>query len=247
MGDEDFIQRIAELIDEHPAIYYRIQLEDSRIPFHIVKRDMFNDAFCDVFASYNIALFDSVRRLIRYEKSLKAWLDIIEKIDDRETKNTLVMDYIQPVFEAACDLPNVFKDQLVRGCVKLASVAKDDYSYLCDGCRTNWFQTMEKVCSGSSLDLKMCDIVRNDLFENADAEHFRDIHGSGRHDLSVSLVAGSNQTFSFSNGLVVQTHTDAFDLGEELVVLDRHRRRVQNAYLRFGEYGDALYNDLSSD
>ncbi|MDO5790649.1 MAG: hypothetical protein Q4Q30_05255 [Eggerthella sp.] len=67
------------------------------------------------------------------------------------------------------------------------------------------------------------------------------------HDLSESLVGGSSQTISFSNGLVAQTYTDAFDLGEELVILDRHRRRIQNAYLRFGEYGDALYRDLLGD
>lgn len=243
----DFARSIARLIEAHPAIYYRIQLEDSHIPFHVVERDMFNDVFCDVFTSYNSALFDSVRCLIRYEKSLKAWLVITEKVADKEIRDTLVMDYVQPVFEAACDLPNVFKDQLVRGCVKLASAAKDNYSYLREKRRSGWFGEMEKVCANSSSGLELCNIVNDDLFKNADAEHFRDIHGSGIHDLSESLVGGSSQTISFSNGLVAQAYTDAFDLGEELVILDRHRRRIQNAYLRFGEYGDALYRDLLGD
>lgn len=53
----DFARSIARLIEAHPAIYYRIQLEDSHIPFHVVERDMFNDVFCDVFTSYNSALF----------------------------------------------------------------------------------------------------------------------------------------------------------------------------------------------
>lgn len=84
--------------------------------------------FCDVFASYNDALFDSVRLMIRYEKSLMAWQEIVSEIDDKEARDTLVMDYVHPVFVTARDLPNVFKDRLVRGCVKLATIAKGDYS-----------------------------------------------------------------------------------------------------------------------
>lgn len=36
-------------------------------------------------------------------------------------------------------------------------------------------------------------------------------------------------------------HIEVFDLGKELEVLDRQRRRIQKAYLLFGDYGDALY------
>ena len=151
-----------------------------------------------------VPFFDSVRRLIRYEKSLKAWLVITEKVADKEIRDTLVMDYVQLVFEAACDLPNVFKDQLVRGCVKLASAAKGNYSCLREKRRSGWFGEMEKVCANSSSGLELCNIVNDDLFKNADAGHFRDIHGSGMHDLSESLVGGSSQTISFSNGLVAQ-------------------------------------------
>ena len=83
--------------------------------------------FCDIFASYNDALFDSVRLMIRYEKSLKAWSEIIAGVDDKVLRDTLVMDYVHPVFVTACDLPNVFKDRLVRGCVKLATIAEGGY------------------------------------------------------------------------------------------------------------------------
>lgn len=107
-----------------------MKLDGSRILFHTVKRDFFSNAFLDVFASYNIALFDSVRLMIRYEKSLKAWKEIVSEVCEKDLKETLIMDYVNPVFVAACDLPNVFKDQLVRGCVKLATSAKGDFSYL---------------------------------------------------------------------------------------------------------------------
>lgn len=39
----------------------------------------------------------------------------------------------------------------------------------------------------------------------------------------------------------LQTYVKPFDLGKELEVLDRQRRRIQKAYLLFGDYGDALY------
>ena len=39
----------------------------------------------------------------------------------------------------------------------------------------------------------------------------------------------------------MQTYSEAFDLAKELEILDRHRYRIQKAYLLFGDYGDALY------
>lgn len=35
--------------------------------------------------------------------------------------------------------------------------------------------------------------------------------------------------------------------GKELEVLDRQRRRIQKAYLLFGDYGDALYEGRSGN
>ena len=129
MASDSLAQTISKLVQIHPTLYYPIKLNDSHIPLHTVKRDFFNDVFCSTFASYNDALFDPVRLMIRYEKSLMAWREIVSEIDDKEVRDTLVMDYVHPVFVTACDLPNVFKDRLVRGCVKLATIAEGDYSY----------------------------------------------------------------------------------------------------------------------
>ena len=246
MDDDGFAEAIAGLVERHPALYYRMKLEDSHIPLHVVERDFFGDTFLEVFRQYNNALFDSVRLMIRYEKSLKAWGEIVAGIDDKVLRDTLVMDYVHPVFMVACDLPNVFKDQLVRGCVKLATVAKGDYSYLRDG-RPRWFDVMKDVCADTSLGMQLCDIVTGDLFEDADAVHFRELHGSGMHDLSQSLVSGLEQTVSVTDCIAMQTYVKPFDLGKELEVLDRQRRRIQKAYLLFGDYGDALYEGHSGN
>ena len=246
MNEDGFAEAIAGLVERHPVLCYQMKLEDSHIPLHVVKRDFFGDTFLEVFWQYNNALFDSVRLMIRYEKSLKAWRQIVAGVDDKVLRNTLVMDYVHPVFMAACDLPNVFKDQLVRGCVKLATVAKGDYSYLRDG-RPRWFDVMNDVCADTSLGVQLCDIVDGDLFEGADATHFRDLHGSCMHDLSQSLVSGFEQTVSAANCITMQTYIKPFDLGKELEVLDRQRRRIQKAYLLFGDYGDALYEGRSGN
>lgn len=238
--DDDFVEAIAGLVGQHPMLYYRMELEGSHIQLHDVKRAFFGNAFLEVFRQYNNALFDSVRLLIRYEKSLMAWREIAEEVDRGLLKDTLIMDYVHPVFTVACDLPNVFKDQLVRGCVKLAMVRRGDYSYLREG-RHRWFDEMKDVCADTPLGAQLCDVVDSDLFKCADAMHFRKLHGSGMHDLSQSLAGGLNQTVSPIDGVAMQTYSEAFDLAKELEILDRQRYRIQKAYLLFGDYGDALY------
>lgn len=172
--------------------------------------------------------------------------EIVAGVDDKVLRDTLVMDYVHPVFMAACDLPNVFKDQLVRECVKLATVAKGDYSYLQKG-RWDWYGAMRKACVDVPLGGKLRDIVDGDLYRGADATHFRELHGSGMHDLSQSLVSGLEQTVSVANCITMQTYIGAFDLGKELEALDRQRHRIQKAYLLFGDYGDALHEGQSGN
>lgn len=243
MASDSLARAISRFVEIHPALYYPIKLNDSHISHHTVKRDFINDVFCGTFASYNDALFDSVRLMIRYEKSLMAWREIISEIDDKEVGDTLVMDYVHPVFVTACDLPNVFKDQLVRGCVKLATIAEGDYSYLRKS-RCSWFNVMSTACTNSPLGKQLYDIIDKDLYKSADATHFRKLHGSGMHDLSQTLVAGSSQIASSADGLTMQVIIEAFDLDKELEVLDRQRLKIQDAYLLFGKYGDALYEGL---
>ena len=242
-SDDDFAVTIAALVAKHPSLYYPIRLEDSHVPCHAVRHDIFNDVFCDVFDSYNSALFDCVRLIIRYEKSLAAWRPIVDEVDDKVTRDTLIMDYVQPAFTVLCDLPNMFKDRLVRGCVKLASVSKGDYSYLSDD-RRNWFKSMEEVCGDAELGRQMNDLVDGDLYKVDDAKHFIDIHGAGMHDLLPTLVSGTGVTMSPAKGVVILTYNAEFDLGKELEIVDRHRRRIQDAYMLFGRYGDALYDEL---
>ena len=70
---------------------------------------------------------------------------------------------------------SVFKDRLVRGCVKLATIAEGDYSYLRKS-RCNWFDAMSTVCTNSPLGKQLRDIVDKDLYKDADAAHFRKLH-----------------------------------------------------------------------
>lgn len=234
---------IAELIGKHPALYYPMRLEDSHVSCHGAKHDFSNDTFCDVFNSYNCSLFECVRLMVRYEKSLSAWQAIIDEVDDGVIRDTLMMDYVHPTFTVLCDLPNVFKDRLARGCVKLASVSKGDRSYLNEH-RRNWFQEMEKVCLDTDIGCRMWEVVNGDLYKENDAKHFLDIHGAGMHDLLPTLVSGTGIVLSPVDGVILQAYSPSFDLGKELKIVDRHRRRIQTAYMLFGQYGNALYDEL---
>lgn len=60
----------ASALSRHPALYYSTKLENSHIPAHRDMKSFFGDPFTDTFNAYNVALFDSVREMIRYEKSL---------------------------------------------------------------------------------------------------------------------------------------------------------------------------------
>ena len=183
---------------------------------------------------------------------MKAWHEIVSDIDDEsaELKDTLIMDYVYPVFIMACNIPNTFKDQLIRGCTKIALLAKNNASCNMEienekrGNRRAWHDQMKEVCSGSPLGDRLCEIVANDLYSSDDAAHFRRIHGLVNHDVSQSLVSGLIEMREMGNGLTVQAYEGPFNLGEELGRIDRHRYRLQNAYVLFGEYRDVLYEEM---
>lgn len=202
--------------------------------------------------TYNAALFDSVRQMIRYEKSLSAWSTIVSDIDSKDVRNTLIMDYVYPVFRFLADIPNVFKDQLVRACVKLAAVSKGDYSLVSidavkDGApRCDWYKELRKNCSDTSLGNQLITIINEDLFKHPDAKHFREFHGNTAHDLTPTLVSGVNQSYSVGDAVSIQSHTAPIELLNELTIIDRHRLRIQNAYVLFGDYATALQRDYES-
>ena len=244
--------QIATALSRHPALYYSTQLENSHIPAHRYMASFFGDPFTDTFNAYNVALFDSVRQMIRYEKSLSAWSTIVADIDSKDVRNTLIMDYIYPVFRFLSDIPNIFKDQLVRACVKLATISKGDYSLVQidtakDGApRCNWFKKLQNSCSDTALGNQLIAIINQDLFEHPDAKHFRKLHGHSAHDLTPTLVSGINQSYSAGDAVSIQTYTAPIDLPKELAIVDRHRLRIQNAYALFGKYATELQRNYKS-
>lgn len=244
--------QIAAALSKHPVLYYSAQLENSHIPAHRDMKSFFGVPFTDTFNAYNVALFDSVRQMIRYEKSLSIWSTIVTDIDSKDVRNTLIMDYIYPVFRFLSDIPNVFKDQLVRACAKLATICKGDYSLVQintakDGApRCNWFKKLQNSCSDTALGNQLIAIINEDLFEHPDAKHFRELHGHSAHDLAPTLVSGVNQGYSVGDAVPVQAYTPPIDLPNELAIIDRHRLRIQKPYALFGDYATELQRNYNS-
>lgn len=244
--------QIASALSRNPTLYYSTQLENSHIPAHHFMVSLSGDPFADTFNAYNAALFDSVRQMIRYEKSLTAWSTVVADIDSKDVRNTLIMDYVYPVFRFLADIPNVFKDQLIRACVKLATISKGDYSLVDidtaknEAPRCDWFKELQRSCSDSTLGNQLITIINGDLFNHPDAKHFREFHGHAVHDLTPTLVSGVNQSYSAGAAVSIQTHTAPINLPNELDVIDRHRLRIQNAYVLFGNYATALQRDYEN-
>lgn len=244
--------QIATALSSHPALYYSTQLENSHIPAHRFMASFLGDPFTDTFNVYNVALFDSVRQIVRYEKSLSAWSSVVADIDSKDVRNTLTMDYIYPVFRFLSDIPNVFKDQLVRACVKLATISKGDYSLVQintvkdEAPRCNWYEKLQSSCSDTALGNQLIAIINQDLFEHPDAKHFRELHGHSAHDLTPTLASGVNQSFSTGDAVSIQAYTVPVDLHDELAVIDRQRLRIQDAYVLFGNYATELRRNYKS-
>lgn len=246
-GNVQFIDEVSKVLARHPVLCYTITLNESHVPIHPHKQGHLVSAFCDVCNSYNDGLFESIRLMVRYEKSLMAWEEITTGMESGPLKDTVIMDYAYPTFTALCDIPNTFKDQLVRACVKLSALARGDGFYNAveeKGSRVNWFSEMSKLRSESCICGQLCDVVENDLFRNPDARHFRDIHGARVHDLSPSLVSGLAQSCVFGDGVTSLTWSGPFCLASELEIIDRHRLRMQHAYQLFGELADSLYVEI---
>ena len=242
--DNEFMDKIERIVERHPRLCYSIELEDSHIPYRPAEMDMFFSTFYGVWREYSQALFGSIRLMVRYEKSLVAWSQLVEEADS-EIRDTLVIDYVQPVFGAVCDIPNAFKDQLVRAVVKLEHVAKGDDTFIAidveDGSRRpNWYGELKKGCSGN-LAAEIRDVISNDLFERPDAKHFRIMHGSTVHDSSVNLVDGKASDIAIDSGVVIRTYQAPLDLKQELEVIDRQRKVIQSAYELFDAYTRELY------
>lgn len=103
---------------------------------------------------------------------------------------------------------------------------------------------MEKVCLDTDIGRQMWEVVNGDLYKENDARHFLDIHGAGMYDLLPTLVSGTGIILSPMDGVTLQAYSPSFDLGKELEIVDRHRRRIQTAYTLFGQYGDTLHEEL---
>lgn len=244
--------QIAAALSKHPVLYYSAQLENSHIAAHRDKNSFLGDPFTGTYNAYNGALFDSVRQIIRYEKSLSAWNTVVADIDSEDVSNTLIMDYVYPVFRFLSDIPNVFKDQLVRACVKLATISKGDYSFVHidtakdEAPRCDWYKELQKNCSDTALENQLIAIINEDLFKHPDAKYFRDLHGNSAHDLTPTLVSGVSQSYSMGDAVSIQAYTAPVDLPNELAIIDRHRLRIQNAYVLFGNYATELQRSYNS-
>lgn len=248
--DDNFIDKMADAVQRHLRMSFAIDVQDAHIALERVPFDLMHDDFCTVWEEYNGALFDSIRLLVRYERSLKAWDTLAQDLED-DVRLTCIADYAYPTFRVACDLPLTFKEQLAKGVVKLEYLATGDRSLLeKEGKgktepRAGYYygEVKRLVCENPELK-PIQDCLNEDLYDSVEAKHLQEMHGRAFHDSAATLMSGRITIVTFNGGGYGSIVEDPIDLKAELEILDRHRARIQQGYELFSKRARNLYEGL---
>lgn len=240
--ENDFVDRVLKVLNGHPALALSMLVVDSHIAKNDVPISIVSDEFDVIWREYDDALFGSIRRMIRYERSARAWVQLLDSVEDKAVCDTVTVDYVEPVFRMLVDLPLAFKDQLVKATVKLSIAACEDNPLeVIEGIkRGTWVDEFEKRVACDSMAKRLSNLVYNDLYSSEEAVKLRNLHGRALHDSSVSLVEGRVFVDLIAPGFVAHAVERPIDLAEELGVTMAQRLAAQEAYKEFDVYARRL-------
>jgi len=242
MFDEGFASSISEVVARHPALALSIQVEESHFAKKNVTLHLMSDEFHVTWERYNDALFDTLRRMVRYERSVLAWATLLDGVADIDLKNTITADYVDPVFRVLADLPIAFKDQIIRGSVEL-SVFKTDKSPFetIDGIKQGgWYTQFKNRVASDPASGELPALVNDGLYGSPEAERLRDLHGLAMHDVSSSLVEGRPFVERCDSGIVAFGVEAPLKIADELEGIKSQRLFAQKTYDAFDLYVRSL-------
>lgn len=242
--EDEFINQVAQVVERHSRSYLLVEIKDAHFRKYQPTYNLADGTLSDCIIEFNDAIFDSLRLLIRYLRSLYAWNAAIQDCSE-EVRGTVLADYVYPVFRLACDIPNTIKDQIIRGTVLPESVSRNDYRFIesfgSEGNgRRNWYDLFETARKRDERLSKIQFIVNNDLYNSAEAKHFRDLHGRALHEVSTTLMSGRRVTAQVFDGGIITSFEEPIELKTELDRLDGFRSALQNSYFAFNTYCESL-------
>lgn len=245
--DVEFLSHeIAQVLSKQVSLCYSIHLEDSEVVYRPWSAGPVA-GFSELRNEYLYEVFDTVRQIIRFEKSLKAWDEVLGQVKDCTLGDVLRMDYAFPVFRTLFDLPILFKEQFIRYAVRL-SLAAEGHSEKLEECsiwRSNhWLKEFSALQSPWAADL--VSFQEEHLYRSEDSKHFRDLHGRFGHDTPKSFLRGKGVTEFRSPGMVFSCVDSPVSISREIEAVDRHRRHdIQPAYTMLCQFADHLRDEAS--
>lgn len=239
--EDDYAGRVLKVLSGHPALALSMPVVDSHIAKNDVPISIVNE-FDALWREYDDALFGSIRRMVRYERSALAWVELLNGVEDKALRDTVTVDYVEPVFRTLVDLPLAFKDQLVKATVKLSILAYEGkpFEIIKSIKRNGWLGEFRKRVSCDRVAGRLPHLVYDDLYGSEEAIRLRNLYGRALHDSSASLVEGRMFADLVAPGFVVYGEEGPIDLAGELGIMATQRLAAQEAYKEFDAYARKL-------
>ena len=245
MAEKDFVTDISKVIAKHPALALSIKVDESHFAKKRVALSLLADEFHVIWARYNDGLFDTLRRMVRYERSVTAWCMLLNDIVDADLRNTITADYVDPVFRVLSDLPIAFKDQVVRGSVELAIVKQDPNPFETIGCikQGGWYKQFKDRVAVDSRSGELPDLLNDALYSSREAKRLRALHGCAMHDVSSNLMEGNPFVEQLVSGVIAYGVESPLRIADELDGIKAQRLVAQQAYDSFDSYVRKLISE----
>lgn len=236
-----FANAIAGVIAKHPALSLSAEVEESHVVLKTIAEHPFGEPFYDTWNEYNHGLFDSIRRMVRYERSSMAWDELLKEVEDGDLKNTITVDYLEPVFRSLVDLYTAFKDQTIKGSVMLAILARepDPVTQINNIKQGNWPNAFKARVGADAKSGNLPNLV-NDLYSNAEGMYLRGLHGNALHDTKSNLIESKRVVMPMAPGLIAVGIDSKIQLSEVLQKVKKQRLVVNKTYDAFDQYARAL-------
>lgn len=232
------------VVSRHVQLMHTYELEGARVQFREVPNGLAASEYESVWSEYNSGLFNTLCLIIRYQKSLMAWRDLLLSISS-EIESNIRIDYVNPVLRTACDLPSTFKDQMIRAVVKLYALKHPKDSQASKVLKQwdefrDWY-SKAKYFSGVDASFKeMLDSLNVKLHESSQAKALEMIHGRTIHDVFTNLVDGNCHTVHFDTGIVLGVYEEPVNLQEAIDNIDALRSSMQELYPIFNVFAGNL-------
>lgn len=248
-------------MDEYAILTQYIQkrnesvLCDPDYKLHGTKNvSMLHSSFYEYYNRYIIALNYDIQLLRRYERSLHAWMDVGKsnsEITNEGIWKSIVVDYMEPMFRTALDLPIEIKEKIYQASWKLSVIAARGIDGVAEVQIREQARNLPKyqLLKEEGIESEELAILVSCLdklygSKQESAKALECFHGNKHHDVIAPLF-GSLPSIRMerdrAKGMMIFFHSEeCMDLCEAIGLIDKQRLFAQEAYNAFIDYVEML-------